>query len=900
MILTDSEYNAKGQVYRVSDPYFAGGAAVWAETYTTYDAYGRITVITRNTGRNTTFSYSGATISETTSGKTFSKTYGPDGTLTSATDNGGTINYAYYPDGKVKNITAPGSVVTTMQYSDAARNQTQLVDPSAGTITYTYDGLGRIKTQTDARSQLTTYTYLPDGRTNNIVTPEGTTTYSYNTNKQLTGITGPNSISRTYGYDTKGRVNSVGETIAGSNFSTSFTYDSYGRLSTRTHPSGIVETMGYNTNGYLSTISAGGSTRFTLTSMNAREQLTGATYGSNLSATYGFDTYGYPSSTATGSVQNYGYVFNATTGNLTSRQNYKQSKSESFSYDNLDRLIGVTGPQNLTMTFSANGNLSTKSDIGTTAFGYGTNAGPYALTSVTSSTTVIPAVPQTIMYTSFESVATVTEGDYIAAIIYNSDNQRAKMDVTQNGTNILTRWYAGSSYMKETAGTVTKEFTYLGGDAYHAPVVAVTQSGATTYYYLLRDYLGNITHVYNSSNSTTQEYSFDAWGRRRNPTDWSYDLTSQPELFAGRGFTSHEHLPWFNLVNMNGRLYDPAVGRFISPDNFVQDPGNSQSYNRYSYCLNNPLKYTDISGNTWWSHFWGWAGENVGSIITGVYLTAAVVTCFINPVLGGAMIGAYLGGLSTNSGQMNAGAWDWKDPATYCGIIMGGTLGAVGGYWALHQEAFILNIGLSSQYTRALVSISGVAAATGKGTDWQYNFNWSTYAGGGGSYNLSGSQPPTAEQVTENAIAEARASASGQGGYNDRYAGVVEGLAGKPYIFGADGPNAYDCSSTACYGIRTVANSNFGDYTANDLFSKFSVSSNSRTRGSVIFYDYTSDGRIDHITTILNSIEMLHPSSGAGMLQIQPINYLDRHTYNQGGTIYYREFNWPLIINKTK
>ena len=170
------------------------------------------------------------------------------------------------------------------------------------------------------------------------------------------------------------------------------------------------------------------------------------------------------------------------------------------------------------------------------------------------------------------------------------------MDVTQSGTNILTRWYADGSYMKETASGVTKEYTYLGGDAYTAPVVATTQNGVTTYYYLLRDYLGNITHVVNSLTNNVNEYSYDAWGRRRNPTDWSYTLASQPALFADRGFTSHEFLSWFNLYNMNGRMYDPLVGRFLSVDNFVQDPTNSQSYNRYSYGLNNPLKNSDPSG----------------------------------------------------------------------------------------------------------------------------------------------------------------------------------------------------------------------------------------------------------------------------------------------------------------
>jgi RHS repeat-associated protein len=63
-----------------------------------------------------------------------------------------------------------------------------------------------------------------------------------------------------------------------------------------------------------------------------------------------------------------------------------------------------------------------------------------------------------------------------------------------------------------------------------------------------------------------------------------------------RGFTGHEHLDNFALINMNGRLYDPMLGRMLSPDNYVQLASYTQSFNRYSYCLNNPLKYTDPSG----------------------------------------------------------------------------------------------------------------------------------------------------------------------------------------------------------------------------------------------------------------------------------------------------------------
>ena len=92
--------------------------------------------------------------------------------------------------------------------------------------------------------------------------------------------------------------------------------------------------------------------------------------------------------------------------------------------------------------------------------------------------------------------------------------------------------------------------------------------------------------------STITEFSFDAWGRRRDKDDWSYILSGEPVLFADRGFTGHEWLPWFYLYNMNGRLYDPAVGRFLSVDPYIQNPLSTQEYHRYSYCLDNPLKYT--------------------------------------------------------------------------------------------------------------------------------------------------------------------------------------------------------------------------------------------------------------------------------------------------------------------
>jgi RHS repeat-associated protein len=99
--------------------------------------------------------------------------------------------------------------------------------------------------------------------------------------------------------------------------------------------------------------------------------------------------------------------------------------------------------------------------------------------------------------------------------------------------------------------------------------------------------------------------SYDAWGRHRHPTTWSYTVHN-PFGMGGsnditlRGYTFHEHLHHFSLINMNGRLYDYVLGRMLSPDNYVQSPNSSQSFNRYSYCWNNPLKYTDPSGEIVW------------------------------------------------------------------------------------------------------------------------------------------------------------------------------------------------------------------------------------------------------------------------------------------------------------
>jgi RHS repeat-associated protein len=154
-------------------------------------------------------------------------------------------------------------------------------------------------------------------------------------------------------------------------------------------------------------------------------------------------------------------------------------------------------------------------------------------------------------------------------------------------------------------GSVRQVHYIYGGDGLAGVYILGNDNeddGNGTMYYVLKDHLGSITGLVNEDGTIAEEYSYDAWGRRRNPDSWKPFTTQELKNFKpiiSRGYTGHEHLDIFGLINMNGRLYDPINGRMLSPDdNEIDD--FAQSYNRYSYCRNNPLRYTDQSGWQVW------------------------------------------------------------------------------------------------------------------------------------------------------------------------------------------------------------------------------------------------------------------------------------------------------------
>jgi RHS repeat-associated protein len=233
------------------------------------------------------------------------------------------------------------------------------------------------------------------------------------------------------------------------------------------------------------------------------------------------------------------------------------------------------------------------------SFEYGDSiARPHALTKINTPDTSYSPPPQKITYTCFNKVSAISDilsGGTPLTLDFTCGlrNQRMKTIQARNGTTERIKWY-DVDYEEDSTSSGLKKYHYIYGGTGLVAIFVKEGSGNDTMYYVLSDHLGSLTTLVNASTNAVQKYSFNAWGLPRDPEDWSQGFTG--ELFAGRGFTSHEHLSEFNLINMNGRVYDPILGRFLSPDPIIQFPNFPNNFNRYTYALNNPLRFTDPSG----------------------------------------------------------------------------------------------------------------------------------------------------------------------------------------------------------------------------------------------------------------------------------------------------------------
>ncbi|MCK9453426.1 MAG: RHS repeat-associated core domain-containing protein [Bacteroidales bacterium] len=308
----------------------------------------------------------------------------------------------------------------------------------------------------------------------------------------------------------------------------------------------------------------------------------------------------------------YFYSFEPATGNLSWCTDAVRGLSESFTYDDDDNGLhsrltswSINGQNQAELQYQPNGNISRKTDVSPSLDSYNyqhPQGKPHAVTSVSQPTPAfVSAAPeQSIIYTPFNKLSSISNTypsgrNYDLGITYGPDNQRKYSRLIADegvGMPMITETYFLGQYeTKRQLPSTEQKIHYLNGPT---GLFGILVGDSEQLYYVLKDHLGSITGITDVSGNILEDLSYDPWGRRRNANDWT-DYNVSPTRFD-RGYTGHEHLSQFGLINMNGRVYDPFLARFLSPDPQLQSPEYSQNYNRYSYAWNNPLKYTDPSG----------------------------------------------------------------------------------------------------------------------------------------------------------------------------------------------------------------------------------------------------------------------------------------------------------------
>lgn len=635
------EYDFKGRRTKSSEPFTGGAPSFWNEVF--YDKDGRVERQEYAAGKTVNYEYDDETF------KVKATTVTPEGTqfkttiknaighTLSTSDPGGTITYSYNANGQLLTSTY-GARTQTIEYDDWGR-KTKLTDPSAGVYTYQYDAYDNVLKETTPKGS-TEYLYDQYGRVitkthkNQSGKPILTTTSVYDQQKhyltRMDVTSEGETMTYTYVYDTYDRLKFKGEQSPHATFNQAYTYDGFGRL----YKEGNTAVNKVNNsaqsvwihhlykNGFHWKIEDDSTNELLWRNdeYNQRGQLKQGSYGNDLNVFYDYDSYGYLKEIVHGStldaetqsnethINTFTYTFDRVTNNMTSRiVTGVQNASETFQYDLSDRLtrIKYTGGAEVAFNYDHQGRFTQTDELGD--FEYSNSAKPYQLTKIRLNSEgrayQSNISNQNVTYNSFKRPVRIEqENQELIYFSYNAFEQRSAMYYGDLGVNKqskkLRKHYShdgSKEFVYDSSTGKTSFVTYIGGDAYSAPLLLKGDGSTKEYLYLHRDHQGSITAITDQNGALKESRLFDAWGGLTSVKDGQGNELAQL-IVLDRGYTGHEHLQQLGIINMNGRLYDAKVHRFLSPDNFVQDPTNTQNYNRYGYVLNNPLKYSDPSG----------------------------------------------------------------------------------------------------------------------------------------------------------------------------------------------------------------------------------------------------------------------------------------------------------------
>ncbi|MFZ2507685.1 MAG: RHS repeat-associated core domain-containing protein, partial [Steroidobacteraceae bacterium] len=539
---------------------------------------------------------------------------------------GGSTRFEYDAFGRLLRAhDALGNVVDSVIYNARGMKLAQ-TDMDLGTWTFTPNALGEVVSLRDARSQISTITYDRLGRETGRSTPDGTSSWSWGASAsrrnigRLAAISGP-GYSESLAYDLHGRL-ATRTITADASYRYDYSYNGQGLLDSLTYPStgsaGRFKLAYEYESGRLVHIrnaNAAGTSYWRLNALDAAGNVIDETLGAATRVVTGFDPVSgvmeYRQANAGGTlIQDLTYSWDAN-GNLTRREDHRQGLAEEFRYDALDRLDDVrrNGAISLDLSYDPIGNITWKSDVCPTAapcFGYHPSR-KHAVTSAGSSSFGYDANGNmtsrdgaSISWTSDDLPGTIAgPGGNSSQFWHGPAGNRWKQLAIHGGT-AETTIYAGELMEKVTRAGATTWRHYVPAPTGIATLHLRYSNGtAATSRDLTHDHLGSTDKLLDATGRILVAESFDAFGARRG-ADWDgAPGTADLGVIAANtrdGYTGHEHLDNLGLIHMNGRVYDPRIGRFISADPFVPAPYSGQSLNRYAYVFNNPLSLIDPGG----------------------------------------------------------------------------------------------------------------------------------------------------------------------------------------------------------------------------------------------------------------------------------------------------------------
>lgn len=639
----DIVYDSLGRVaQRTCVPYLSMGSSKTWQTFT-HDVFGRVT---EEDGPYTDLSYSYYDFNAPSQQEYFVsvldniretrriKTYDALGRLVSAEDQGGTIHYAYgynTVSGVIRDSTTVilGNAVTTM-ISDIRGNRITINDPDAGTVQCTYNAMNQLVRRVDANGVCANYDYDLLGRTTREAFEKNNAgevvryTYDNAPGKgvgKLASVLHNGDLDSEYVYDTLGRLSNRKVYDGITCYEHLYAYDTLGRLRYLTYSDGFSVSHSYNGYGELEKIrnAADNSLIYAIDTRNNHRQPLTCRFGNETGTQYTYNSYGMLTGIRNGNTIEDEYVVNGGSpgtspivyyfigsqyrdlaytydekGFIATRNDTKVNQTEAYFYDELDRLTSykLNGTTVAAFTYDNSGNITSNTRVGD--YNYNANR-PHAVASIDGNSRIaIPPTISDVTYNLHNRPTLIDENGIAIAIDYDASGMRRHTTITNGHSLVREKTRISELYEIDATSTAVRRLDYVYAEG-RVVAVHVDEGGSESVYNVLTDHLGSWEKVMDEDKNIVQQTHFDPWGNRMSYTAWNTPQT-QTSFTFDRGFTGHEHYDILKIINANARLYDPVIGRFFSPDPFVQAPDFTQGFNRYSYCMNNPVMFSDPDG----------------------------------------------------------------------------------------------------------------------------------------------------------------------------------------------------------------------------------------------------------------------------------------------------------------